>query len=52
MTMTQPLETITATAIGRVPYLNMAPFFDGLNVNGGLQWLDVVPRRYSRGVSA
>jgi len=43
--MSLPLETVPATAIGRVPYLNMAPFFDGLNVNGGWQWLDVVPRQ-------
>src|SRR5947209_1507233 len=40
---TPPLDTMTAAAIGRVPFLNMAPFFHGLADNGW-RWLDLVPR--------
>ncbi|MBI3319389.1 MAG: menaquinone biosynthesis protein [Candidatus Omnitrophica bacterium] len=36
---------LTNTAIGRVPYLNCAPFFHGLTVEESWAWVDLPPRQ-------
>lgn len=36
---------LTNTAIGRVPYLNCAPFFHGLTVDESWAWIDLPPRQ-------
>ena len=52
MSSAQPLPSATKTLVGRVPYLNCAPFFDGLDVGESWEWLDLPPRYLGREAEA
>ena len=38
-------ELATKTMLARVPYLNCAPFFHGLEADQMIEWVDLPPRR-------
>ena len=46
MVVTSPsLRRMSKTVVARVPYLNCAPFFYGLEADASREWMDVSPRQ-------